>query len=177
VPQAAAAGPVSAAVSFLMQVIPAKVYSSEDIQSEANLQKCQGSLKHLYQLLRKYETAHGSLPKAAFYPDQPLTGEDSLYVQLGEEARPFLLCPSAGPDFAKLGWPNYIWNDALGGQKLAAIAKPEETWLLMDFVAPHEWLVSAGYAGHRGGVNVLFADGTVRWMPIAEAKGKFSFIR
>jgi len=68
---------------------------------------------------------------------------------------------------------NYIWNARLNGRKLAEIAEPGKTWLMMDFVVAGEWLCRNGIAGHRGAVNVLYADGTVRctW-PFADSPEK-----
>ncbi|MDP2990730.1 MAG: hypothetical protein Q8O57_09230, partial [Kiritimatiellota bacterium] len=107
---------------------------------------------------------HGGLPSAIFYPERPLTDKDSIHVLLGKAAAPFMRCPSAGPDFEMLGWPNYIWNSLLNGKKLADIKNPAETWLMMDFVAVHDWMVAQGHCGHRRGVNILYADGTVKWI-------------
>jgi prepilin-type processing-associated H-X9-DG protein len=56
---------------------------------------------------------------------------------------------------------NYLWNEAVSGKRLAGLPNPAGTWLMMDLAAAHEWLVVNRYAGHRGGVNVLYADGHV----------------
>jgi len=37
--------------------------------------------------------------------------------------------------------------------------------LLMDFVGTHDWMTRNDYCGHRRGVNILYADGTVKWSP------------
>lgn len=140
------------------------VYDRRVLQSEEALRQDQENLKQLYRLLRDYEKKNGILPPAAFYPRRPRQDADSLQVILGEAARPFLRGPAAGPDMDEFGWPGYIWNSTVSAKKLADIAEPKKTWLLMNFVAPHPWMVAQGHAGHRGGVNVLLADGTVRWV-------------
>jgi prepilin-type processing-associated H-X9-DG protein len=53
----------------------------------------------------------------------------------------------------------------MGGARLASLKNPEQQWLMMDVVAGHDWLVANRYAGHCGGVNVLYADGRVVWRP------------
>ncbi|MDP2990984.1 MAG: hypothetical protein Q8O57_10545, partial [Kiritimatiellota bacterium] len=116
-----------------------------------------------------------SLPRAAFYPEKPLSAADSILVLLGKEAIPFLRCPAAGPDFDTMGWPGYIWNDALSGKKLAGIENPKETWMLMDFSAPHPWLVGRKNAGHRGGINILYVDGRVEWLAADEVGKRYPF--
>jgi len=33
----------------------------------------------------------------------------------------------------------------------------------MDFVGTHDYMVNNAYCGHRRGVNLLYADGSVKW--------------
>jgi prepilin-type processing-associated H-X9-DG protein len=35
----------------------------------------------------------------------------------------------------------------------------------MDFVGAHDWMANNAYCGHRGGVNILYADVSVKWSP------------
>jgi prepilin-type processing-associated H-X9-DG protein len=58
---------------------------------------------------------------------------------------------------------NYVWNQKLSGRKLSGLKDPANTWLLMDFVGAHDYMVNHAYCGHRRGVNILFADGSVKW--------------
>jgi prepilin-type processing-associated H-X9-DG protein len=81
-----------------------------------------------------------------------------------------LICPSR-PD-VKVG---YVYNEAVMGASLKRIGNPANTILLFegepvpgkDFGGP-ERIAEGGY--HNHGVNVLFVDGHVKWLPVAEAK-------
>jgi prepilin-type processing-associated H-X9-DG protein len=123
--------------------------------------RCAENLRKLYELIHRYQARHGRLPDAAMLPRRPFSDADSIAVILGSRARPYLLCPTCGSDFHRFG-VNYLWNAKLSGKRLTDVAEPDKTWLMMDFVAAHEWLCIHGGAGHLGGVNVLYADGTVR---------------
>ncbi|HYG34024.1 MAG TPA: hypothetical protein VEC99_04530, partial [Clostridia bacterium] len=142
---------------------PSLCFASE-VNSEARQAECQEHLKQLFQLLQRYETKHGHLPQAAFYPRLPLSSPDSLRVILGARNVALFTCPTCGPDLQRFGL-NYAWNQKLSGRKLAEIKDPANTWLLMDFTGAHDWMVMNAYCGHRRGVNILYADGTVKWSP------------
>jgi len=129
--------------------------------SDAAQQQCRRNLEKLYAMIKEYHAQRGHLPKAALFPSRPLHDPDSIAVILGDKARPLLICPTCGTDFRRLGL-NYVWNEKLSGRKLSEIQDPGKTWLMMDFVAVHEWMVRNGVCGHRGAVNVLYADGTVK---------------
>ena len=119
---------------------------------------CEQNLQQLFVMLKEYDSKHGRLPKAAFFPVSS-SGTDSLSTILGPRANTFLICPTCSSDLKQLG-VNYIWNEKVNRQKLSDL-KPD-TWLLMDCVAAHYWMVDNHYCGHRGKVNVLYADGTVK---------------
>jgi prepilin-type processing-associated H-X9-DG protein len=155
--------PLFVDVLALKQLVSQPVYCFyTGVNSEERQGECQERLKELFRLLKAYDAAHHGLPQAAFYPRDPLNGPDSLRHLLGPEARELLICPTCGPDLRRFGL-NYAWNEKASGRGLADIKDPAGTWLLMDFVAPHDWMVRNRYCGHRGGVNVLYADGTVKW--------------
>ena len=132
-----------------------------EVDSAERQSECQDHLKQLFELLKEYESKHGHLPQAAFFPSFPGRIENSLPVLLGPQAAGLLICPTCSPEFQRLGL-NYVWNEKVSGRKLADLKS--DTWLLMDFVGAHDWMVSNHYCGHRGGVNVLYADGAVRWI-------------
>lgn len=135
-----------------------------EVGSEARQAQCQDNLKALFQLLQHYEARHGFLPQAAFYPRDPLASPDSLRVLLGTQPAARFTCPTCCPGLQRLGL-NYAWNQKAGGRKLADLQDPAHTWLLMDFVGAHDWMVNHAYCGHRRGVNILYADGAVKWSP------------
>jgi prepilin-type processing-associated H-X9-DG protein len=140
---------------------PAYCFANE-VQSEARQSECQSNLKRLFALLKQYDGKHDGLPKAAFYPRLPLTSADSLRVLLGDKETTRFTCPTCSPDLQRFGL-NYAWNQKLSGKRLADIKEPANTWLLMDFVGAHDWMVNNGHCGHRRGVNILYADGSVKW--------------
>ena len=88
-------------------------------------------------------------------------GSDGSVHLLGPAAEKFLICPTCSPDLKRLGI-NYVWNEKINGRKLSDLTA--DTWLLMDCVAAHYWMVDNHHCGHRGKVNVLYADGTVKPM-------------
>jgi prepilin-type processing-associated H-X9-DG protein len=157
-------GPFEHRAHWIRSVVSYIAYEVEDIRSEQASQQCQQNLTQLYRLIRAYDTEHGHLPDAAFYPPYPHTRKPGLGALFGDAADSYLRCPAAGSDMARLGWPSYIWNTTLSGKPLAQVEDPANTWLVMDVWGPHPFMISHQHAGHHGGVNVLFADGSVRWM-------------
>lgn len=132
------------------------------VESEPRQAECQRHLRELFALLHAYEAEHGCLPRAAFYPAQPLTDTNSLRVLLEARDPTVFICPTCSVDLQRMGL-NYAWNEKLDGQRLADLKDPANTWLLMDFVGAHDWMVNNAYCGHRRGVNILYADGSVKW--------------
>ena len=141
-----------------------------DVESETAEASCQDNLRKLWMLIEKYETQHGVLPEATFFPEHPSLDEDSLLVLVGKAARPLLLCPTVGEDLQRIGL-HYVWNQRLSGKKLSEITDPDKTWLVADFVIAHDWMAKNQFSGHRGGVNILYADGSVKRMaPFSETE-------
>lgn len=132
----------------------------ENVGSRARQSQCASNLSALFVRLQQYDKTHHGLPRATLFPERPRSDPSSLAVLLGPDAANLLLCPSCGSSLRDFGI-NYLWNESLGGKRLASLANPRETWLMIDAVAAHQWLVANGYAGHCGGVNVLYADGRV----------------
>ena len=148
-----------AALHYFVSIRPLAIYSG--VNSDGMQAKCESNLKAVYQLIKRYDAKHGGLPRAAFFPERPLADANSLAVLLGHEAHAHLVCPTCSPDFQRMGL-NYVWNVKLNGRRLASIKDPSKTWLMMDFVATHTYMVRNRFCGHLGKVNVLYADGTVR---------------
>ncbi len=141
-------------------LVPCVAQDAERESAEAEAQ-CQDHLRQLFTLLQDYEHKNGQLPKAAFFPRFPSKSADSLAVLLGAKAAKLLVCPTCSPELRELGL-NYAWNQKVSGRKLSVLTP--ETWLLMDCVGSHYWLVDSHNCGHRGKVNVLYADGSVKQM-------------
>jgi prepilin-type processing-associated H-X9-DG protein len=135
-----------------------------NVESEQCQHECQDHMKAIFELIRAYEKDHGQLPRAAFYPEKTALDADSLPVLLGRKPGGLFICPTCSQELRGLGL-NYVWNQKVGGKRLSEIKDPANTWLLVDFVGAHDWMTSNGYCGHRRGVNILYADGTVKWSP------------
>jgi len=133
-----------------------------DVQSEPRQAECQQHLQKLFARIQAYDAKHGHLPPAAFYPAQPLTDTNSLRVLLDGKDSALWTCPTCSADLQSMGL-NYAWNEKLSGKRLANLKDPANTWVLMDFVGTHDWMVNNAYCGHRRGVNILYADGSVKW--------------
>ncbi len=118
--------------------------------------ECQANLRTLYRALELYEMERGSLPKLAFYPDEPTEDTDSLRVVLepfgatGAAAR----CPCAPANLKEVGL-SYIWNTRLNGRKMPK--GEEREWMLVEVQA----LSSDVPAPHWGAYHALFSDGKV----------------
>lgn len=130
--------------------------------------KCEDQLTRIYQALELFEMDRGSLPRLAFYPDEPMTDPDSIRVVLEEYGVDpgVWVCPSANPKVANLGL-SYVWNTALNGSNLRSYA--ERQWMLVEINALSEEVPSP----HCSFYNVLYTDGTVARIrrPLEELKG------
>lgn len=147
-------------LKVFVSIHPYAIYT--DVYSEEAQRKCQENLRKLFSFIERYEKKHHKLPGAVFFPEHPLTDPNSIVVILSKEARQFFLCPTCGSDLHQLGL-NYVWNEKLSGKRLNEIKEPSKTWLMMEFVGTHDWMTVNHYCGHRGWVNILYADGSVRW--------------
>jgi prepilin-type processing-associated H-X9-DG protein len=163
VPRDQAVTPLWQTVLALRSFVSEMAYTIfSGVQDPQKEEQCAANLRKIHTLIKRYDATQGHLPAATFFPHHPLTDPDSLAVLLGKDALPALTCPTSGPDFVRLGL-NYVWNQKLNGRRLADVADPEKTWLMMDFVGTHDYMCAIQSCGHRGGVNVLYADGTVKW--------------
>jgi len=157
-----------------VSVAPMKIY--QDPGNPAALETVRRNLAELWKMLCDYDAAHGALPRAAFWPDDPAHAPDSLVSLLGARARPLLVHPIAGPELRQLAL-HFVWNEKASGRRLAALDDPACTWLLMDIFGTHDWLVRAGHAGWDGQVPVLFANGTVTMKAPPQPEGPWSWKR
>lgn len=118
--------------------------------------RCEDQLSRIYQALELFEMDRGSLPRLAFFPDEPMTDPDSIRVVLEEYGVDpnVWVCPNAHPSVANLGL-SYIWNTKLNGLNLRNF--DERQWVLVEINA----LSPDVPAPHIGYYNVLFTDGSV----------------
>lgn len=121
--------------------------------------QCKRNLYAIYNALELYEIDRGTLPRLAFFPDQPRTDRDSPLVVL----RPYcsdpsvFVCPAAPVHYRENGL-TYIWNVNLNGRKMRGIGPP--TWIMTELQA----LSDSVPAPHLGIYNVLYTDGHVSKM-------------
>ena len=129
---------------------------------------CSEQLTRIYQALELFEMDRGSLPRLAFYPDEPMSDPDSIRVVLEEYGidPSTWVCPSAHPMIVNLGL-SYIWNTRLNGANLRSFT--ERHWMLIEINA----LSDDVPAPHFGYYNVLYTDGTIERIsdPIQSLKG------
>lgn len=118
--------------------------------------QCADNLNRIYQALEVFEMERGSLPRLAFYPDEPMTDPDSIRVVLEEYGvdNAVWVCPASHPKIANLGL-SYIWNTRLNGANLRSFT--ERQWMLIEINALSEDVP----APHFGFYNVLYTDGKV----------------
>ena len=118
--------------------------------------QCNENLTRIFQALELFEMDRGSLPRLAFFPEEPMTDPDSIRVVLEEYGvDPHAwVCPAAHPMIANLGL-SYIWNTRLNGANLRGLE--ERQWMLIEINALSEDVP----APHLGYYNVLYTDGKV----------------
>ncbi len=119
--------------------------------------RCEENLVSIYAALDLYEIERGSLPRLAFYPDDPKQDQNSLITALQPYGVPneAFVCPALPPSLQAQGL-TYIWNVQLNGKKLRGPGAP--TWVLVEMNA----LSATVPAPHLGHYNVLYTDGRVR---------------
>jgi len=118
--------------------------------------RCADQLTRIYQALELYEMDRGTLPRLAFYPDEPMTDPDSIRVVLEEYGVDpgVWVCPAAHAKVANQGL-TYVWNTQLNGSNLRSFE--ERQWVLVEINA----LSTDIPAPHIGYCNVLYTDGKV----------------
>lgn len=124
-------------------------------------EQCRRHLKLLAQAIHRYAQAHGGA-----LPGQNWVDEIAQYL----ENQDVLRCP-ARPELAV----GYAMNDKLIGALMQELVDPERTVLLfettLDAANPAGGPEAVPAAGvHEDGINVLFLNGVVEWMPVAEAR-------
>jgi len=147
------------AVSAIVASVPLGSYARAKqmgVQTE-----CINNLRQIGQSIVMYQMGEGKYPEAAFFPDDPKKGEDSIIVILAEASGRALpdqmwVCPAA-PDALrkKCKGLTFVYNDAYGGR--ASLKSPDKAWLLIEV----NCVSRKAPKPHPKGYNVLFADGHV----------------
>jgi prepilin-type N-terminal cleavage/methylation domain-containing protein/prepilin-type processing-associated H-X9-DG protein len=119
--------------------------------------QCTANLRKIYSALETYEIDRGTLPRLAFYPDDPKQDNDSLITVLQPYGAggAMYICP-ATPEILRNSGLTYAWNVQLNGKKLRAPGAP--SWMMTELNA----LSGNVPAPHLGSYNVLYADGRVQ---------------
>ncbi|MEA2012393.1 MAG: H-X9-DG-CTERM domain-containing protein [Verrucomicrobiota bacterium] len=144
------------AVSAIVSSIPMGAYvrakqMGVQIECVSNLRQIGQSYVMQYQMNGKY-------PSAAFFPDDPKKGKDSIRNVLSQGNRALqkmFVCPSSPEILAKKGL-TFIFNDKWNNRR--SLRSPDKAWVLVEINA------ASGKAPkpHPKGYNVLFADGHVK---------------
>jgi len=126
----------------------------QEVLRLAQVVTCQRNLQRFWHAVQRYTYAHqGRLPPAENW-------KQALFPYL--EPGPFWQCA-----LEVEGEPiEYQFNRQLGGWKLSAIRNPQVTVLCYEGIEENTTSPPRLVAVHGGGVNVLFADGRVRWMRV-----------
>jgi prepilin-type processing-associated H-X9-DG protein len=121
--------------------------------------QCKRNLYAIYNALELYEIDRGTLPRLAFYPDQPRTDRDSPLVVLRAYCSDpsVFVCPAAPAHYRETGL-TYVWNVNLNGRKMQGVDPP--TWIFTELQALSDTVPPP----HLGVFNVLYTDGHVRKM-------------
>lgn len=120
------------------------------------IRECRDRLWNIYTALEMYEIDRGTLPRLAFFPNDPREGSDSLAVVLQPYTamENLAICPAAPPAHRALGL-TYVWNVELNGRKLHA---PGVTrWMLVELNA----LSDSVPPPHLGRYHILYTDGQI----------------
>ena len=154
------------AMAAVLIGLAAAIYTA--IHQNMLTKKCANNLRNIYAALENFEIDRGTLPRAAFYPDDPKQDNDSLLVALQPyRVQPDLyICPTAPGVQKELGL-TYVWNVQLNGRKLHGSGPP--AWMIVELNA----LSDAVPAPHFGAYNILNTDGSVKRskQPPAELRG------
>jgi prepilin-type processing-associated H-X9-DG protein len=143
------------AVAAVLIGLAAGIYTA--LHQNMLAKKCANNMRNIYTALENFEVDRGTLPRAAFYPDDPKQDNDSLLIAL----QPYrgqsdtYICPTA-PAVQRDTGLTYVWNVQLNGRKLHGTGAP--AWMLVELNA----LSDAVPAPHFGGYNILYADGSVQ---------------
>lgn len=119
--------------------------------------RCAEHLHQVYSAIELYEIDRGTLPRLAFFPDEPKQDNDSMLVALRTygTGEPVYVCPALPPRHRALGL-TYVWNVQLNGKKLHGPGAP--SWMLVEVSAVSRDVP----APHLGKYNVLYTDGSVQ---------------
>ncbi|MBU1693610.1 MAG: prepilin-type N-terminal cleavage/methylation domain-containing protein [Verrucomicrobia bacterium] len=117
---------------------------------------CAEQLWHIYTALEMYEIDRGTLPRLAFFPNDPKQDADSLVtvIQPYAAVEGLTVCPAVPASQRALGL-TYVWNVENNGRKLHPPGVPR--WMLVEINALSESVPPP----HQGRYHILYTDGQV----------------
>lgn len=118
--------------------------------------ECMNNMRQVGSAIVSYHLSNGEYPKAAFFPENPKTDENSIRVILGDELKSekIWLCP-AMPDKLKEKGLTWVYNDSIAGK--SSLKDPAGTWILIEF----NCVSKNAPPPHPGGYNIVYGDGHV----------------
>lgn len=135
--------------------------------SQAHQTACQQQLRQIGMAIQMITMTGEPLPRAWFYPpDPPHPRRNEFHIARvisSHVPANMFICPAAPQAIQQRGIA-YVYNSKVGGRTLDSIRNPSGTWLMMDINVVSDQVPPA----HRGGCNVLFADGSVKWFPASQ---------
>ena len=144
-------------ITFFVLLIIGAGIGIKIAHSQLLWREAETDLKVVYEALERCENRHGSLPVLAFYPTDPLAGEDSVRFALSRYViDPSVFVSPGGHSLIRSTGLTYVWNTKYNGRRLGAFDPPQ--WVLMDIQGVDQAIPKA----HRFGYAALFSDGTVR---------------
>ncbi len=142
------------AVSAIISSVPLTAFVRA--KQKAVETECMNNMRQVGAAIVSYHLSNGEYPKAAFFPENPKSGADSIRVVLAEElgGDKVWLCP-AMPEKLKEKGLTWVYNDTLSGKQ--STPDPSKTWILVEFSC----VSRSAPEPHPGGYNIVYADGHV----------------
>jgi prepilin-type processing-associated H-X9-DG protein/prepilin-type N-terminal cleavage/methylation domain-containing protein len=162
------------AVAAIVASVPQSSYTN--VKNRAKQMQCMQQLQQIGKMLVMHQLDNETYPKAAFYPKDPLAGDDSLRViltgkkvkatpgagrlpgragaALGGGGDGTWICPGLPEGLQKKGL-SFVYNDTIGGKR--RVTAPSRTWVLIELSC----VSKKAPMPHPAGYNILFADGHV----------------
>ncbi|HOW97686.1 MAG TPA: type II secretion system protein [Kiritimatiellia bacterium] len=132
------------------------VWTVHHVRQQRLTRRCAEQLWHIYTALEMYEIDRGTLPRLAFFPNDPKQDADSLFtvIQPYTASEGLTVCPALPPAQRALGL-TYVWNVENNGRKLhpPGVAR----WMLVEISA----LSDSVPPPHEGRYHILYSDGQV----------------
>ena len=115
--------------------------------------ECLNNLVQIYKAVDMFETDHGKLPAAAFFPATASDPKNLALLLKDYTSSGIFFCPSLPNDLRSRAI-TYLWNDSYSGKPSSG---GSNTWLMTEMTAISSQ-ISPPHPGDKG-YSILFADG------------------